>query len=546
MHDADPRTGLSRELLPSHAATALGALDQHHIIIAPGDSPAAALTAAAVLVLVARTHAHVDIAHDAPLPRNPWGAATIADLLNSLAPIRPAARNEPQTGADSPVEDTGVEDTDLEGTHGTRFVKTVISTGIHPDADRYLAPSTWTVALTDDLETHLAHLEQTKLSDDPAAAPYGGLFAATVAAADLFCESLAPLGLIADTRRPTFVWNLLDYTYAPAQATSAASTAPMWPAVLFAGCGSVGSSAAAALACDDLTGMEAVTVDGDDFDSAKNPYRYPAALGHENGSKAAWVADLLTTAGAHATPNAGPVRAWTRSQTAPGFNGIAVASVDTVDGRYEVADILAQTTFSAAVHALSFHIQREHLGDGLRCPFCDFVSLATPLAQAAADAVLTGLEEQRIVALTFNGTGLEQHDLDQMVAAGKLTAEATEALLGARIADLRRRLYAQAAIPPAVPDSAPPAALSAPFVSWAVGVLLAAEVAKNARGLAAVDRRVEVDLHGYPADFVHRYPADASGRCACARAVRRRWMRDLYGDESTTIYDGKASDLEAS
>ena len=527
----DLRVDLSGELLPSHAIAAVEALDRRAIIITPGESPAAALTAAALLVLLARTHAHIDLAHDTYLPRNPWGADTLSDLLAQLAPVRPAPRADPASHIN-------------------------ISTGTHPGSDRYLAPATWAVAVTNDLQTHLRHLDELAAAyEDPTDAPYGGMLGAAIVAADLFCEALGPLGLPAGTRRDTFTWNVLDYTYALAPTTPHASgdingningsltghlddgapVARQWPRLLFAGCGSVGSSAAAALSCDDLTGLSATTIDGDTFDPDRNTYRYPAATAPGAIAKAEWVSGILAAAGADiADFHVGPVRDWTTTQPSPGFDGTVISSVDTVDGRYEVADVLARTTLSAAVRALSFHIQREHLGDGFRCPFCDFVSTASPLAQAAADALLTGLDENRVIELTYNDTGLEQADLDHMVQAGRLTANAAAELLGRRVADLRHRLYAQAAVPAASPDAAPPAPLSAPFVSWAVGVLLAAEVAKAARGLAPVDRRVEVDLHGYPADFVHRYPADSSGRCACARTVRVRWMQRLYPHDTST------------
>ena len=512
MADRDPRVDLSDELLPEHALAAVQALDRVRVTIVPGNTPAAALTAAPLLVLVARTHAHVELAHDAALPRNPWRAASLADLLAQLAPIRPA----PQAEADPALNAT-------------------ISTGTALGADRYIAPSPWTVSITD---TPLAGAVDGH--EGETMAPYGGMFAAALVAADLFCAALAPLGLPAAERRGTFVWNLIDFTYSPAPTTAAAvghkgrTAAPAWPRVLFAGGGSLGSTAAAVLACDDLTGLGAVAIDGDTFDPERNAFRYPAATGLRGpGPKAVWIASMLTDAGATADHHIGPVRTWTTSQPEPGFDGIVLSSVDDVDGRYEVADILARTTISAAVRALSFHVQREHLGDGLRCPFCDFVTAESPLAQAAADARLTGLEEQRIITLLHTDTGLQQHDIDQMLAQGRLTPQTAHGLLGARLADLRNRLYAQAAIPAADPTSAPPAPLSAPFVSWASGVLLAVEVAKHAHGLAPVNRRVEVDLHGYPADFVHVRAADNTGRCACARTVRRRWMTALYPEPST-------------
>lgn len=535
---SDLRVDLSGQLMPDHALAAVEALDRRRIIVVPGPTPAAALTAAALLVLVARTHAHVGIASDAPLPRNPWGVASLADLLDQLT----AARPTPQV----PLSDESA-------------TTVTVSTGAEPGADRYLAPDAWNVAITDNLDIHLEHLRLlaptdarsegdtgSGCADDPGCAghadegghtllkspPYGGMFGAAIVAADLFCETLAALGLGTAPRRSTFTWNLLDYTYDLIPPTPADPAPPQWPALLFAGCGSVGSTAAAVLACDDLAGLIATAIDDDEFDPSRNTQRYPAALASTSGPKAPWVTGMLASAGAKVAAHIGPVRSWTVKQPMPGFDGIVISSVDTVDGRYEVADILARTTLSGAVRALAFHIQREHLGDGYRCPFCDFVSTESPLAQAAADAALTGLPEHRIIELTLSPTGLEQHDLDAMVALGKLATESAQGLLGGRVADLRNRLYAQAAIPAQVPGAAPPAPLSAPFVSWAIGVLLASEVAKAARGLAAVNRRVEVDLHGYPANFVHQYVADTSGRCACSRRVRVRWMERLYADDA--------------
>lgn len=537
----DPRVDLSGELLPDHAVAAVNALDARRIVIDAGAGPAAALTAGSLLVLVARTHAHVDLTHDVPLPRNPWGTATLNDLLETLNSLRPP---NSRTDGTAPAETT------------------VISTGTVPGADRYLAPAQWSVAVTTDLDTHLDHLRQLGITEPAdateatgtggtgvlACAPYGGMLGAAVVAADLFCESLAPLGLPAAERRDTFVWNLIDFTYslAPDDTANAADAdhdcdgdgagVMRWPRLLFAGCGSVGSAAAATLACDDLDGLEAISIDNDDFDATRNPYRYPASTPVTDGPKATWVADMLTSAGADATSHNGPVHTWTTSQPTPGFDGIVIASVDTIDGRYEVADILARTTLSAAVRALAFHVQREHLGDGHACPFCDFVTAESTLTQSAADAALTGLPEQRIIELHYHHTGLEQQDLDMMVQAGKLTPETAAGLLGARVADMRHRLYAQAVIPAAgahAGANAAPAPLSAPFVSWAVGVLLACEVAKAARSLPAINRRVELDLHGYPGNYAHQFEADRSGRCACARPTRTRWMRRLYDDADT-------------
>jgi hypothetical protein len=505
MSEKDPRVVLSGELLPGHALAAVSALDDVLVRVVAGESDRAVITAAALLTLVARSHAHVEVVTDTPLRQNPWGAASLSSLLADLQPMRPSPQAQP-----------------------TRTV--TLSTTDTVEADWYITPSTWTVSVCAAPASPDAFLEAVDNESDMTTAPYGGLFGAAIAAANLFCSSLGPLGLTTAPRRNAFTWNLLDYSYRPApEAEDHTPARAGWPPILIAGCGSVGSSAAAALACDDLTGLVAVTVDSDTFDPARNAFRYPASTPSlPRSPKAEWLTTMLSSAGARATPLVGPVRDWTTSQDAPGFDGVVLSSVDDVDGRYEVADILARTTLSAAVAGLSFHVQREHLGDGSRCPFCDFVTVESPLAQAAADARLTGLPERRIVEVLFHDERLQQQDVDQMVSAGRLQPQDTHGLVGARLADLRNRLYAQAAIPAPDPDAAPPAPLSGPFVSWASGVLLAVELAKNARGLAPVERRVEVDLHGYPADFVHSLSADSSGRCACARNVRRQWMQELY------------------
>lgn len=103
---------------------------------------------------------------------------------------------------------------------------------------------------------------------------------------------------------------------------------------------------------------------------------------------------MLAAAGAE-RPLVGPVRDWTVRQPEPGLDGVVVSLVDSVEGRYEVADVLARFTLSAAVRGLSFHVQRERLGDDFRCPFGDFVTASTPLSQSAADAALSGLDEPR-------------------------------------------------------------------------------------------------------------------------------------------------------
>jgi len=496
---ADPRVQLSRELTAADAGPALAALDARQLVVRVPDGvcDAEALTAAALLVLVSRTHAHVTLDRDVDLPPNAWNATSLGGLQSALSAVRP----EPAGDA------TSVEVLDVGRVGGASAGSLLL--GAQP----------WTAAVSD----------SDVLPPSDAAAPgavYGGLLSAGLAAARLFRQALQPLGLPAAAEESLVVWNVVNHRRAPVPLGLEVRALPAWPAVALLACGSVGSSVAAALACEDLTGLLADAVDGDTFDVRRNTFRYPASTGVAAGAKAAWLAGMLRTRGATAVEHDGTVGSWVRRRAAPGFDGIVVSSVDTVDGRFEVADVLARETVSAAVSGLALHVQRERLGDGLRCPYCDFVDLEPALSRAAAEAAFLGLAETRLVELIDDPAGLTQADVAAAVASGRVLAEDSAALVGRRVDDLRARVYAQGLVQ--VAPAVPPVPVSAPFVSWVAGVLCAAEVAKAARGLPLIDRRTELDLHGGPDDFVHRRSEDSSGRCACAVAVRRRWMARLY------------------
>jgi hypothetical protein len=172
---------------------------------------------------------------------------------------------------------------------------------------------------------------------------------------------------------------------------------PPPPLVLF-GAGSVNSSAAAMLAMLPRAGT-AVMVDPDMFDQRRNPYRYPAALPATTGSKAAWVAGILRDGGWSVRAEPVDVATWVMRQPAPGFAGIAVSSVDRVDARADVADVLARTTLSLGVAGLALHLQREHPADDAACPYCQFVAVGHPITQMQQIADLTGLPLGRVVEL---------------------------------------------------------------------------------------------------------------------------------------------------
>ena len=163
--------------------------------------------------------------------------------------------------------------------------------------------------------------------------------------------------------------------------------------------------------CPGLTG-EAIVVDPEDFDPARNPFRYPALAGGETGAKATWAARLLRNAGWEAEPGVSDIGIWNAAQPVPGFDGIMVSSVDDLTARFDVADVLAREVISAGVGGLAFHVQRERLGDGWACPYCEYVPAEPALTQAHVIAAQVGLPVERVIALQIPGAVLTTADLE--------------------------------------------------------------------------------------------------------------------------------------
>lgn len=482
---SDLRLALGMDTTSAAAAQVTAALDEVRVVVrlASGLDPRAALAAGALVSMVARLHAHVDIDGDASCDLNPWAAKSVADVLGRVAAHRPAAASEPTRDLVVAVDDA--------------------------PGDICIGGGDWSVVVGSHPTAVVAG--RTGLGLNAAAA---------LGAAEVFKRALTPLGMAAVTCN--FAWDLLTHTYSnsvPPEVVRACGP------VLFAGAGSVNSSAAAQLMGADLAG-EAIVVDHDSFDPVRNPYRYPASTSVTDGPKATWMCDILRSGGWRATATSGEVAAWVTAQADPGFPGLVVSSVDSVDGRADVADMLARTTLSAGVHGLRLHVQREHCFDDFACPNCDFVDEGDPLTQVQAVADATGMPLPRVADL-LRGGELTEQDVAVVVAAGRLPQEAAARLVGRRVHDLMGRLYAEASI--TVPEQTRPVTVSAPFVSWMTGTLLAAEVIKSTLDVGMVDRRVDLDLAGVPSGAVGRRNRDASGRCTCHSPWRRRAAAGLAG-----------------
>lgn len=492
----DPRFSIGPQLLGTDAKETVAALDALKIVVDVSSLDAVAACAAGALVaMLVRVFSHVEVRANVALGTNPWDAPDLATVLSL------------------PVAPTPTGDADRQ------FV-----IGIGEDisgADLWLGGGDWTV--------RLGHRPQPV---EPCRTGLGLHAAAALAVAETMKRALAPC-LVCQILEDDLVWNLSDYTLTTA-AGVILSQKTLQPDVVFFGAGSVGSSAVGVLSCVPGLAGNAVVVDPDMFDPARNPYRYPVARGTETGPKAEWLSEVLNRVGWNATSYVGTVGAWVTTREHVEVPEIAVSSVDTVDGRLQVADALAPTTLSVGVDGLALHLQREHHGDGFACPFCDFASMSAPMTQVQVHAEISGLTPKRVAELLQDGAQLTQEDVDAAVHARKVRPERAAELVGRRLPDLLRRGYSELSVATAGGELR----ISAPFVSHMAGVLIAAELVKAASGLPLVHRRLELDLSGLPRGFTRRLKQRTDGRCVCSggsSGLRRRWTGKLYKEPWKTL-----------
>ena len=486
----NPRLSIGAEWGNSETEPILMALDEVRPIVQleTGAPPALARAAVSLGSMLLRVFPHTVLMGDAELGQNPWNSRTAFQAISSMVASRPTATRDP-------VRD---------------FVFGV-GPGVEK-ADLWIGGGEWTARLG----TSPQQVSSCEIG-------LGLQAASAQAAGELTKWILGPLGMINLPIGSDLVWNLIDFRLTEREVV----VDRMEPVdiVLF-GAGSVGSSTAGLLVMTPTLSGRINAVDPDTFDPERNPYRYPALIGTETGSKAEWVADALAQSGWQSAASVSTVGDWVSAQSNPGIHGIAISSVDSLDGRLEVADALARTTITLGVAGLALHIQREHLGDGFACPFCQYVDLSPSISQIQVWATLTGISPERVAELHFSKQMLIEADVQLASAAGRLRPNSCREMIGRRLEDLIHRAYAEATVQ--LPSGAA-ADVSAPFVSWMAGVLGAAEIVKSASGLAMVDRRFDLDMSGVPLGIVRRRQADSSGRCVCGPGLRSRWMAKLYG-----------------
>ena len=475
--------------------------------VAPAAPPAELWAAAAVASMCARVFGHVATPSVA-LPRpNPWGARTLAAV-------------------------TGVSRHGRRGRCTTTRRITIGSVPHAPPADLYVGGDDWTARVSRVGPVPTGRCRMGGL----------GLQAAAALAVGEVLKDLLP-GVPTVALEDELTWSLLDgrvttpssppgLPSAPGGETrgrgQARTTRPTPPIVALLGAGSVGSSAAALLALSGVPGTVDV-VDPDTFDPRRNAYRCPGVPVTERGPKADWAAGVLRDAGWEAREHRTTVARWAGAHGRPGypgFRGMALVSVDDVDGRREAAELMAWSTVSAGVAGMALHAQRHLPVDDLACPYCDLVDTGRWRSRGRLYARF-GLTAPRLQAL-LTGDTLTADDVATAIWTGAVHPESMSRLVGGRIADLLRQppTGARAASTTVALEEA---SVSAPHVSWLAGTLLAVEVMKAAAGLPGIERRVDVDLHGVPLGGWRRPPRNPSGRCPCSHPARRDLARALYG-----------------
>lgn len=348
-----------------------------------------------------------------------------------------------------------------------------------------------------------------RMSPRPVASLSGDRGPAATAAAALLAAEIFRLVVpeIAGVRLAEQIeWNLVDYR----RTTLSGPPIDDVRATCF-GAGSVGSSLVLALLLSNAKG-KLVMVDDDSL-QARNRLRYPLWIAPAQGRKVDWIAGLCQRR---------PLEIVALAETAQTYGSrlerppaLAVSAVDSVGGRAAIADVLARETLNAGVDGLQLHVARHRFGDGLACVYCGYVDASPVASELDIYVGLTGLSPRRVERL-LAGERLSSEDVEEMVASHRLDEAGASELSGGRLMDVgRARLYAEAAIPALGRVS-----VAAPFVSALAGAILAAEVLKPTN--RRLDRRVDVDLSGWPTGLTSRPQQDPTRRCLCWSTIRRR------------------------
>jgi|SRR5579884_618278 len=352
----------------------------------------------------------------------------------------------------------------------------------------------------------------------------GAIAASSFLAAQAFGRVLVGAGINLPFHPSSgFTANLLDYRLAEAPEVSAGCGMRLRPLALL-GTGSVGSSAVYAALLAGIEGGPVDLVDPDPF-RPHNKLRYPILRALVTEAKVIWLAKLAGGRGLDLVPHAKDVQGFLEQFAEAPSIAIAAVSVDTPEGRRDATDVLARTTLNAGVGGMQLHVARHGFGRGA-CAYCQYVDEKPSLSGSQMLANMIGLPVDRVIAIQqLEGGVVSEADAAQMVANSLFQGEPPRA--GERLADLQRRIYAQAA----VQTDAGPILISTPFVSAMAGLLLLVEALKESDERLHPYRlagRYDLDMSGEPPPFTQATVRDTSGRCLCHSPFRRQAYQRLH------------------
>ena len=394
------------------------------------------------------------------------------------------------------------------GTPAATSGQLVVAVGTsNAQADLYVTADAWSVRISGSTAS--------TLGGDPGPATTA---AAALAVAELFRLTIPEMPGVRLGAR-TFDWNLVDYGLSSARSSPGRD---LVQATCF-GAGSVGSSFVMAMLLARAEGD--IDLVDDDLLQARNRLRYPLWIGPQSGPKVRWIASV--THGSLLRVHPHQARAADHTDRLDKLPTLAIAAVNSAEARRDIADALARETLNAGVDGLRFHVSRHGFDDGYACVYCPYLDVEPAMSQVDVYTELSGLDGGRVADL-LSGSRLSEEDVSQMVSAGRLDGDDGADLVGGRLEDVARaRLYAAAAVP-----GFANVAISAPFVSALAGAILAAETLKTASPDLVLDRRVDVDLSGWPTGLTSRPSQDSTGRCLCQSTHRRRAYREAWRGET--------------
>ena len=299
--------------------------------------------------------------------------------------------------------------------------------------------------------------------------PIAAAFAGTLASAEALKVALAAAGTTARSRRWRGVVSLWDYALAPTIGTPIPDVVDL-DGVVFVGCGGIASAIAWPLALLTLAGAP-LAVDDDTIDDT-NPNRHLTASIRDVGEeKAELLAGLLRPAGA--APVVQPVRWDTVDPARRAAVELGVVSVDDDAIRRQFQLDMPRLVLNGGTSDAGFYQVTSH----------DFITEACLGCIARADLHSGGPDESLARRLRIPLGELRPHLgssaplPDELLA--RVAAEDRELLRGVAGRDVAR--VACGHLRP-LPDEP---AVSAPMLSAAPGVLLAAELVKRRMGAEA-------------------------------------------------------------